>query len=130
MLSPMCAAVPGSAEAPYADGPARHVSDMDIDHPSIGHDDLAPAAPGQGIPASALPSQELLAKLQAFSEGAMQPAQPHTSHLQACPPRALRPTCSTLMPAEAIAVTPPPCMSWADANQTVSPCIRLLLEAS
>ena len=87
---------------------------MDIDHPSTGHDALAPAAPGQGIPASALPSQELLAKLQAFSEGAIQLAQPHTSHLQACLLHALRPMCGTLLPAEAIALKPPPCIARAD----------------
>lgn len=62
---------PGSAEAPYLNGGMQQSIDMDID------------VPNQGIAIPALPSQEVLAKLQAFCEGSLQPPQP-PGPLQAC----------------------------------------------
>ena len=61
----------GSAEAPYLNGGKQQSIDMDVD------------VPNQGVAVSALPSQEVLAKLQAFSEGSLQPPQP-PGPLQAC----------------------------------------------
>ena len=54
--------------------------DMDIDLPGLGL--AVPSLPRQGISVSALPSQELLAKLQLFCEGNLQALQPTSSHLQ------------------------------------------------
>ena len=89
---------PGNAEAPYANGQSQQQSaDMDIDPPS-----QAPPVPGftgRRIPVSTLPSQELLAKLQAFCEGSLQTPQPDSGHLQACAqPKhtALSPSCVVL----------------------------------
>ena len=55
---------------------------MDIDLPSQGP--AVPSQPGQGIAVSALPSQELLAKLQLFCEGSLQAPQSTSGHLQVC----------------------------------------------
>ena len=84
---------------------------MDIDQPGIGHDASAPAAAREGIPLSALPGQELLAKLQALCEGTLQLFQPHTSHLQACFPCPSLPLWVVLSPAEADAAKTPPCVA-------------------
>ena len=73
-------AAPGAAEASFtAEGP-QHSMDMDIDPPSQGP--AVPSLPGHGIAVSALPSQELLAKLQLFCEGSLPAPQPSSSHLQ------------------------------------------------
>lgn len=58
--------------------------DMDIDPPDQGP--AVPSLPRQGIAVSALPSQELLAKLQLFCEGSLQAPQPSSSHLQVFKP--------------------------------------------
>ena len=86
---------PANAEAPYANGQSQQQNaDMDIDPPN-----QAPAVPGftgRRIPVSTLPSQELLAKLQAFCEGSLQAPQPDSNHLQACAQpkyKALFPSC-------------------------------------